>query len=98
MLCHRLLGQRAGRDQRDGWAEQARAEQGGDGGGASKILGAMLAGAVIVGGIVYGWIHAPLFVQREILTVGWAGLAIITALQTLLMVGRILRPTRGLRP
>ena len=58
----------------------------------------MLAGAVIVGGIVYGWIHAPLFVQREILTVGWAGLAIITALQTLFMVGRILRPTRGLRP
>jgi hypothetical protein len=31
-------------------------------------------------------------------TVGWAGLAIITALQTLLMVGRILRPTRGLKP
>jgi biofilm PGA synthesis N-glycosyltransferase PgaC len=83
---------------RDGWAQQAKAEQGGSSGGASKILGAVLAGVVIVGAIVYGWIHAPLFVQREILTVGWAGLAIITALQTLLMVGRILRPTRGLKP
>ena len=83
---------------RDGWAQQAKAEQGGSSGGASKILGAVLAGVVIVGAVVYGWIHAPLFVQREILTVGWAGLAIITALQTLLMVGRILRPTRGLKP
>jgi hypothetical protein len=54
--------------------------------------------ADLVGAIVYGWIHAPLFVQREILTVGWAGLAIITALQTAAMVGRILRPTRGMRP
>jgi hypothetical protein len=48
--------------------------------------------------VVYGWTHAPLFVQREILTTGWAGLASITALQTLMMVLRILRPSRGLRP
>jgi hypothetical protein len=85
---------------RDGWAQQARAEQGssGGGGGASKVLGTILLVAVIVGGTVYGWTHSPLFVQRDILTVGWAGLAIITALQTLMMVLRILRPTRGLRP
>jgi hypothetical protein len=54
--------------------------------------------ALLVGGVVYGWTHASLFIQREILTTGWAGLAIITALQTLIMVGRILRPGRGLRP
>jgi poly-beta-1,6-N-acetyl-D-glucosamine synthase len=82
---------------RDGWAQQARAEQGGSG-GAGKLLGTVLVVAVLVGGIVYGWTHSPLFVQREILTVGWAGLAIITALQTVLMVFRILRPSRGLRP
>ena len=58
----------------------------------------MLIVAAIVGGTVYGWIHSPLFLQRDILTVGWAGLAIITALQTLMMVLRILRPSRGLRP
>jgi len=33
--------------------------------------------------------HSALFIQRDILTVGWAGLAIITALQTLMMVFRI---------
>jgi hypothetical protein len=82
---------------RDGWAHQARAESGGSG-GAGKMLGAMLIVAVLVGGVVYGWTHSPLFVQRETLTVGWAGLAIITALQTLMMVLRILRPSRGLRP
>jgi glycosyltransferase involved in cell wall biosynthesis len=83
---------------RDGWAQQARAEQGGAGGGAGKLLGAALAIAVIVGGVVYGWTHAPLFVQRQILTIGWGGLAAITAVQTLLMAVRILRPSRGLRP
>jgi biofilm PGA synthesis N-glycosyltransferase PgaC len=82
---------------RDGWAHQARAESGGSG-GAGKMLGAMLIVAVLVGGVVYGWTHSPLFVQREILTVGWAGLAIITALQTLMMILRIVRPSRGLRP
>jgi len=82
---------------RDGWAHQARAESGGSS-GAGKMLGAMLIVAVLVVGVVYGWTHSPLVVQREILTVGWAGLAIITALQTLMMVLRILRPSRGLRP
>jgi biofilm PGA synthesis N-glycosyltransferase PgaC len=82
---------------RDGWAQQARAEQGGSG-GPGKILGAMLIVAAGVGGAVYGWIHSAHFIQRDILTVGWAGLAIITALQTLMMVFRILRPTHGMRP
>lgn len=82
---------------RDGWAQQARAEQGSSG-GPGKVLGAMCIVAVLVGGAVYGWTHSPLWVQREILTVGWAGLAIVTALQTVMMVLRILRPSRGLRP
>jgi hypothetical protein len=82
---------------RDGWAQQARAEQGGTG-GPGKILGAMLIVAAGVAGVVYAWIHSPVFIQRDILTVGWAGLAIITVLQTLMMVFRIVRPNRGLRP
>jgi poly-beta-1,6-N-acetyl-D-glucosamine synthase len=82
---------------RDGWAQQAKAEQGGAG-GAGKMLGAFLIVAVLVGGVVYGWTHAPLFVQQRILTAGWASLAGITALQTVLMVFRLLRPSRGLRP
>jgi hypothetical protein len=47
---------------------------------------------------VFGWLHAPLFVQQRILTVGWGVLATITALQVLVMVIRIVRPSRGLRP
>jgi poly-beta-1,6-N-acetyl-D-glucosamine synthase len=82
---------------RDGWAHQARAEQGRSG-GASKMLGALLIVAVLVGGVVYGWTHAPLFVQQRILTAGWASLATITALQTVMMVFRLLRPSRGMRP
>ena len=82
---------------RDGWAHQARAEQGGSG-GPGKILGAFLIVAAVVAGLVYGWTHAPLFVQQHILTAGWVTLASITALQTVLMVFRLLRPSRGLRP
>jgi len=82
---------------RDRWAHQARAEQGGSG-GPGKMLGAFLLVAAIAAGLVYGWTHAPLFVQQHILTVGWVGLASITALQTVLMVFRLVRPSRGLRP
>ena len=82
---------------RDGWAHQARAEQGHTGSPA-KILGAILVVATLVTATVYGWTHAPLFLQRDILTTGWAVLALITALQTLMMILRLLRPSRGLRP
>lgn len=82
---------------RDGWAHQARAEQGRSG-GPGKILGALLVVAILVTATVYGWTHAPLFLQRDILTTGWAALALITALQTLMMILRLLRPSRGLRP
>jgi biofilm PGA synthesis N-glycosyltransferase PgaC len=62
------------------------------------MLGAFLIVAVLVDGVVYGWTHAPLFVQQRILTAGWVGLASITALQTVMMAFRLVRPSRGLRP
>ncbi len=82
---------------RDGWANQARAEQGGSN-GPVKVLGALLLVALLAAGVVLGWIHSPLFLQRRTLTVGWGALALVTALQTLIMVIRIFRPSRGLRP
>jgi cellulose synthase/poly-beta-1,6-N-acetylglucosamine synthase-like glycosyltransferase len=82
---------------RDGWANQARAEQGGSN-GPVKMLGAILLVALLAVGVVLGWIHSPLFIQQRTLTVGWGALAAITALQTLIMVIRIFRPSRGLRP
>jgi hypothetical protein len=82
---------------RDGWASQARAEQGGSN-GPVKMLAGLLLVALIATGAVIGWLHAPLIVQQRILTVGWGVLATITAVQVLIMVIRIFRPTRGLRP
>jgi cellulose synthase/poly-beta-1,6-N-acetylglucosamine synthase-like glycosyltransferase len=83
---------------RDGWAQQAKAEQGHSNGGGAKFLGVIVLVAIIAGASVLGWLHTPALVQREVLTVGWAALAIVTALQTIQMVVRIIRPTRGLRP
>jgi hypothetical protein len=82
---------------RDRWARQAQAEQGVSN-GAVKMLGALLLVALLAAGAVLGWTHAPLFVQQRTLTVGWGVLAVVTALQTLIMIGRIFRPSRGLRP
>jgi biofilm PGA synthesis N-glycosyltransferase PgaC len=62
------------------------------------MLGAILLVALLAVGVVLGWIHAPLFIQQRTLTVGWGALAVVTALQTLIMVIRIFRPSRGLRP
>ena len=82
---------------RDRWARQAQAEQGVSN-GAVKMLGALLLVALLAAGAVVGWTHAPLFVQQRTLTVGWGVLAVVTALQVLIMIGRIFRPSRGLRP
>jgi glycosyltransferase involved in cell wall biosynthesis len=82
---------------RDGWASQARAEQGGSNGPA-KMLFAVLVVAVLAAAAVLGWTHAPLFAQQRTLIVGWGALALITVLQVLIMVVRIFRPNRGLRP
>ena len=82
---------------RDGWASQARAEQGASN-GPVKMLGALLLVGLLGAGAVFAWLHAPLFVQQRTLTVGWSMLAVITALQVLIMLIRIVRPSRGLRP
>jgi poly-beta-1,6-N-acetyl-D-glucosamine synthase len=82
---------------RDGWASQARAEEGGSNGPA-KMLFAVLVVAVLAAAAVLGWTHAPLFVQQRTLIVGWGALAVVTVLQVLIMVIRIFRPNRGLRP
>ncbi|HEY2578593.1 MAG TPA: glycosyltransferase family 2 protein [Streptosporangiaceae bacterium] len=82
---------------RDGWAHQARAEQGRSS-GPGKMLGALLLVALLAGGAVAGWTRCPLFIQQRTLTVGWGVLAAVTALQTFIMIIRIFRPSRGLRP
>lgn len=82
---------------RDGWALQARAEQG-NSSGPGKMVGVVLLIALLAAGAVIGWTRCPLFVQQRTLTVGWGILAVVTALQTVIMAIRIIRPSRGLRP
>ena len=82
---------------RDGWASQVRAEQGASN-GPVKMLGALLLVGLLGTGAVFAWLHVPLLVQQRTLTVGGSMLAIITALQVLIMLIRIVRPSRGLRP
>jgi biofilm PGA synthesis N-glycosyltransferase PgaC len=82
---------------RDGWAKQHAAENG-QATGAGKVLATVVAIVVAATLTLYAWLHAPTLPQRDVLTVGWALLATVTVFQTLVMVARILRPTRGLRP
>jgi biofilm PGA synthesis N-glycosyltransferase PgaC len=82
---------------RDGWESQARAERGASN-GPGKILAAALVVAVLVAATVFGWTHAPLGLQQRVLTVGWSVLALVTILQTLAMVLRLVRPSRGMKP
>ena len=69
-LRHRVLGQRHRGHQADGWANQARAEQGASN-GPVKMLGALLLVGLLGTGAVFAWLHAPLFVQQR--TSPWAG-------------------------
>jgi biofilm PGA synthesis N-glycosyltransferase PgaC len=62
------------------------------------MLGALLLVGLLGAGSVFAWLHAPLFVQQRTLTVGWTMLAVITALQVLIMIIRIVRPSRRLQP
>lgn len=88
-----LLGKR-----RDLWAEQAAAEAGkrsGNGAGAllGTILGSVAASSV---GAWYWLTQASIEFQRLVLTVGWRSLALVTIIASVLLVIKLLRPTRGL--
>ncbi|WP_035856288.1 glycosyltransferase family 2 protein [Cryptosporangium arvum] len=82
---------------RDGWEDQARAERGASN-GPGRIITAVAIVAVLAGLTVFGWLHAPLWLQERVLTVGWSLLAVVTVLQTLMMMIRLVRPSRGYRP
>lgn len=82
---------------RDGWEDQARAERGASN-GPGRVIAAVAIVTVLTGLTVVGWLHAPLTLQERVLTVGWSVLAIVTVLQTLAMLIKVVRPTRGYRP
>ena len=76
---------------KDNWAAQANAEKGR---GNSHIWPAVIA-ATIFGVLIYAWTQQAIGVQSAILSVGWPMLYMITVLQTLFMVKKLVRRHRG---
>jgi cellulose synthase/poly-beta-1,6-N-acetylglucosamine synthase-like glycosyltransferase len=85
-------------NRRDGWAAQKRAEAGGGIGFAPKAIAFVLLVSAAVYGLVCAWLRLPSQWQNSTLITGWYVLAVITVIQILLMMKRILRPARGMRP
>ncbi|PRY10808.1 glycosyltransferase family 2 protein [Kineococcus rhizosphaerae] len=84
--------------QRDLWAAQAAAERGvKSGNGSGALLGTFVAAVAASSVGAWYWLtQASVTFQRVVLTVGWRSLAVLTVLATILLVVKILRPTRGL--
>jgi biofilm PGA synthesis N-glycosyltransferase PgaC len=82
----------------DGWATQKKAESGKSMGFGPKIVGFSLLLIGFVYGVVTAWQHLPGDWQDYTLLTGWRILAVLTALQCLMMVKRILRRHRGMKP
>lgn len=81
------------RKQVDNWAEQAKAERG----SGNAFLAPIIIAVLLMILLVMTWFQLPVDVQSTILWVGWPILGVITALQTLLMFGKLLRRHRGYR-
>jgi biofilm PGA synthesis N-glycosyltransferase PgaC len=88
-------GQIIGRQEHDNWAAQANAENGAAKSG--KVVLAIVAVAAILAALTYGWLHLEPIVQNVILSVGWTTLAVLTILQTVLMLGKVFRNHKGFK-
>jgi biofilm PGA synthesis N-glycosyltransferase PgaC len=76
---------------KDNWAAQAKAEKG----RGTSYLWPALVGVTIFGVLVFAWSQQSVGVQSAILSVGWPMLYIVTVVQTLFMVKKLLRRYRG---
>jgi cellulose synthase/poly-beta-1,6-N-acetylglucosamine synthase-like glycosyltransferase len=81
------------RKQVDNWAAQAKAERGS---GSAFIAPAVIA-VLVMAVLVLGWFLLPVIIQSSILWVGWPILGVITAVQTVGMLFKLLRRQRGYR-
>ena len=76
---------------KDNWAAQAAAERGR---GSAYVFPAVVALAVFIAGI-FAWGQQSVNVQSAILSVGWPMLYMITVVQTLFMLRKLVRRQRG---
>ncbi|MFE5335050.1 glycosyltransferase family 2 protein [Isoptericola sp. NPDC056573] len=81
------------RSRTDNWAAQAKAERG----AGWAYLTPLVVAAVALAGVVWAWTLLPTAAQSAALAVGWPVLGVITVLQTVVMVRRLLRRHHGLR-
>jgi biofilm PGA synthesis N-glycosyltransferase PgaC len=79
------------RKQTDNWAAQAKAERGSGNG----FLVPLLVLALIFAVLVLTWFQLSVMVQSTILWIGWPILGIITAIQTLTMISKLMQRHRG---
>ncbi|GAA0991810.1 cellulose synthase/poly-beta-1,6-N-acetylglucosamine synthase-like glycosyltransferase [Subtercola frigoramans] len=79
------------RKQVDNWAAQAKAEKG----RGNSYLVPLLAFVITVAVLVVLWFQLPIVAQSTLLWIGWPILGIITILQTVGMLGKLLRRHRG---
>jgi biofilm PGA synthesis N-glycosyltransferase PgaC len=77
----------------DNWAAQAKAERG----SGWAYLSPLLVGAVALAAVAWMWTTLPLAAQSTALTIGWPVLGVVTVLQTLFMLRRLVRRQHGLR-
>lgn len=76
----------------DNWAAQAAAESGK---GGNAYLQPLVFGVVLLGAIVLLWFNMPLLGKEIALWFAWPLLAVLTIMQTLGMLFRLIRPHRG---
>jgi biofilm PGA synthesis N-glycosyltransferase PgaC len=79
------------RSEKDNWAAQAAAERGR---GSAYVMPAVCAVATFAV-LIYAWSQQSVAVQSAILSIGWPVLYLITVLQTIFMVKKVLRRQRG---
>jgi biofilm PGA synthesis N-glycosyltransferase PgaC len=79
------------RKQTDNWAAQAKAERGSGNG----FLVPLLVLALVFAVLVLTWFQLSVVVQSTILWIGWPILGIITGIQTLTMISKLMQRHRG---
>lgn len=79
------------RVEKDNWAAQAAAERGR---GSAYVMPALCAAATFAV-LIFAWSQQSVGVQSAILSIGWPVLYLVTVLQTLFMLKKLVRRQRG---
>jgi len=77
----------------DNWAAQAKAERG----AGWAFLSPLAVAVAALAGLVWVWTLLPVTAQSAVLSVGWPVLGVVTVVQTVAMVRRLLRRQHGYR-